>query len=114
LTIFEMIDLLESEIVGLRARMQELERSVGLSQVPTLKSKPKAKRQRGKTHAKKKRATGRKQSQAKEKKLQQLSFPTIVDGAEKPEERSLGKRQALGKSLTQLRKISIARAQQTG
>ncbi|MDQ2949407.1 MAG: hypothetical protein M3Y27_26295 [Acidobacteriota bacterium] len=96
LTIFDMVDLLETEIAALRVRNQELQ--LAIEQQRQIDAAATAVKKR-KAPVKKKTTKG-----------QQLPLPTIEEEA-KPEQetRTLGKRLALGKSLVQLRRVSAPR-----
>ncbi len=106
MTIFEMLELLDTEIVGLRARNRELQIALErLEQTGAAPASPKKKT--AKKAKKKSRKATRKQPLKKE---EQLSLPTL-NAEVKPEQeaRPVGKRLALGKSLVQLRRASAPR-----
>lgn len=120
MTIFEMLEKLETEIVSLQARYQDLASSVGNLQANG----------NGQHPGSRKRGSGRKKSVVKAKAdekpgkrkakpptpvqaFEQLELPADEVIANQPAEgqpgRALGKRQALGKSIIQLRKMSAWR-----
>jgi hypothetical protein len=106
LTIFEMLELLETEIVALRARTHELQLALqAREQLPVAPASGKKKKRPAKKKAKRKVA-----AKKAAKKDEQLSLPALAEET-KPEQdsRPLGKRVALGKSLVQLRRVSAAR-----
>jgi hypothetical protein len=121
LTIFEMLEKLETEIVFLRTRCQDLASSLerahsdGVGQhaaapkplpAPRKKSKKKPARASGK-RSKPKAATAVRA--AKSQQQLELGAPDAGQPGEEQTGRRVGKRQALGKSLVQLRKMSAWR-----
>ncbi len=100
-----MLELLDAEIVGLRARNGELQIALERrDQTNAGPASPKKKRP-----AKKKRS-GKASKKQPVKKGEQLSLPALAEEV-KPEQeaRPVGKRLALGKSLVQLRRVSAPR-----
>ena len=118
MTIFEMIETLETEIVSLRTRNLELRASlsdiqsngtalVELQKPLTVpKRAPKEKQRPGKSK-RKSRPPARKSA----KKVEQLELSESTETPGENQSRTVGKRQALGRSLLQLRKMSPTRRQ---
>ncbi len=118
MTIFELLEKLETEIVALRSRFENLEASLAHAtpngNAPSRNLAPK------KPLAIKKKNTPKKKQAARPKAKavpsgtdsQQLELTVTEQAPVNPEqtERVLGKRQALGRSLVQLRKMSAWRA----
>jgi hypothetical protein len=95
LTILEMLDRLEAEVVSLRARNRQLQLAIENG----------AKRTTSKRSTKKKKSKPPKKSKRTPKKGEQLQLPAVSDvQPDQKEQRVLGKRQALGRSILQLRK----------
>lgn len=121
MTIFEMLEKLETEIVFLRARCQDLASSLervpsdGVVQHATAPKRAPAPRKKRKKPAKAAGKRSKPKAAAPVKTAasqQQLELP-VSDAARSGDEqpgRYVGKRQALGKSLVQLRKMSAWRA----
>jgi cell division septation protein DedD len=115
LTIWELLDGLEIEISRLRTRIQELERQrmangqleLSLSPVPVATRRS----QRRKPPTKQKRKGGAKKAKSRTQIQPELIEETAAATSE-GKTRITGKRQALGKSLLQLRKASTARVQE--
>ena len=121
MTIFEMLEKLETEIVFLRTRCQDLASALEYAQsngtVQQLAAAPKptpAVRKKKKKPPKRsaKRSQSKAPAPANAASQQQLELPVTGATRENEEQagRSVGKRQALGKSLVQLRKMSAWRA----
>ncbi len=118
LTIFEMLETLETEIVSLRTRNLELRASLSDSQsngTPLVEKQrpqvaperaPREKKRSGKTKQK-----PRPKAKKSAKKVQQLELAESADTSLENQSRTVGKRQALGRSLLQLRKMSPTRSQ---
>lgn len=113
-----MLEKLEGEIVSLQARYRDLASSLQHSQPNGNGRAGGGKRKRTSAPAKKKvaRAAAKKSKQKEPAPLQlaefeQLELPEQEPGSNKEQQqgRVLGKRQALGKSLVQLRKMSAWR-----
>ena len=103
-----MLDRLEAEIASLRVRNRQMEASL---RKIDLRGSAAGARQQGRKKAfqskKKKKA---KSAPSRRKNDRQLALPVAPDpNSAQSEGRSLGKRQALGKSLVQLRRISSSR-----
>ncbi len=109
MTLLDMIDLLEHQIEFLRARVAATENSTN----PVAQAA--SKRMRGAKKARKKTASNKGAAKRKQSKSanQQLLLPPTADTPPSPTEetRSLGKRQALGKSLLQLRRSAASRTE---
>jgi hypothetical protein len=127
LTIFEMLEKLETEIVFLRTRCQDLASSLerahsdGAAQravaaapkpitAPRKKSKKKPARAPGRRSKPKAATTAR---AANSQQQLELGAPDAARPGEEQTGRRVGKRQALGKSLVQLRKMSAWRTSQS-
>jgi hypothetical protein len=118
LTIFEMLEKLETEIVSLQTRYQDLASAL---QHPAANGNGNAaeKQKRPRKQAKKKTGKSAKANKARKRggasetarDFAQLELPVNEAGSEEAQQASrvLGKRQALGKSLVQLRKMSAWR-----
>ena len=112
MTIVEMLEILETEIVSLRARNLQLQTSLEQGSRNGEKS---ASASRSRRVAKKK-PRGKKKAAAslpkpKHDEVQQLELTAQENlPATEQSARTLGKRQALGKSLLQLRKMSALRS----
>lgn len=116
MTIFEMLEKLETEIVSLRTRYMDLARSPdqarpnGNGRPAAAPKKPSARGKTTRPNAKAKRKKALKAARpAKGPAFQQLELPVAESAAAEEPARVLGKRQALGKSLVQLRKMSAWR-----
>jgi hypothetical protein len=118
LTIFEMLEKLETEIVSLQARYQDLASSLhhtaangnAISHPAKRKPRPVGKKKAVRAAARKakpKAAAPSKLPDFEQLELQVQESPVPTD--QQPS-RVLGKRQALGKSLVQLRKMSAWRS----
>ena len=108
MTLLDMIDLLENQIASLRARVAAMDGPGTSVAAPAAKRSPaSAKKARRKPAAINKQRAGRKESKTGSDQL--LLAPESHTSAEE-EKPSLGKRQALGKSLLQLRKAAASRA----
>jgi hypothetical protein len=105
LTVLDMLDVLETEIGLLRGQNQSLAAALSdtRNQGETPLTTPPKKRRAGARKAKKKRTPKRRSAIAPER----AGTPMEGDPATK-EDRVLGKRQALGKSLLQLRRVAAA------
>lgn len=126
MTIFEMLEKLETEIVSLQARYQDLATALQHAQANGNGSvAPATKKKR--TSAGTKRKVAKKRAERKPARkgpairdsaeAAQLELPVpgaAAPSAEQTPARPLGKRQALGKSLIQLRKMSAWRAARSG
>ena len=105
MTILEMLELLETEIISLRARNEELQLTLRHSENDRTTT---VKRSRGTSQKKGQKKVAPRRPSAKDKKTGkqitnvQLELPVPEEAA--PQTRSIGKRQALGKSILQLRK----------
>jgi hypothetical protein len=108
LTIVDMLELLEREIVALRTRSRELQ--VALERRGQIESLPASPKKRKTARNKRSRKTASNKTKGSKLKGEQLSLPALEDES-KPEQetRQLGKRQALGKSLIQLRRTAAPR-----
>jgi hypothetical protein len=90
-----MLDQLEAEVVSLRARNRQLQLAIenGAKRSPATRAR------------KKKTSKTAKKSKRTKKKEEQLQLPAVLDAQpDQKQERVLGKRQALGRSILQLRK----------
>ena len=111
MTIVEMLEILETEILSLRARNLQLQTSLtqghrnGEESVADNRSRRTAKK---KSRGKKKAGASTRTSKRVEAQQLELTAQENLPATEAPV-RTLGKRQALGKSLLQLRKMSAAR-----
>jgi hypothetical protein len=106
-TIFELLDRLETEIVSLRSQNLELRTSLHTVEGNGVSHSIERKRSSKKKSIKRSSASAKKKSAAAQKTIKQLELPVDANGAHDGEpKRSLGKRQALGKSLLQFRKTS--------
>jgi hypothetical protein len=102
LTIFEMLELLDTEIVGLRARNRELQ--IALERREQTSAAPASPKKKRTAKKKSNRKASRKQPV---KKGEQLSLPALTEEVKAAQEaRPVGKRLALGKSLVQLRRVA--------
>lgn len=119
MTIFEMLEKLETEIVSLQTRYQDLAKALqhaGSNGNGNVVDKPKRarkaiqKKKKAKSAAKKNTVRKRAGS-ATAHESAQLELPVNEPASESAAQanRVLGKRQALGKSLLQLRKMSAWR-----
>lgn len=106
LTVLDMLDVLEGEIVLLRKQNESLSAALSNAdhQLASSSAEPRTARRAGKRTPKRKAAKRRKTTGSKSKKM----APAAGPGTPPKEDRVLGKRQALGKSLLQLRKPLIA------
>ena len=110
-----MLDLLEREIVSLRLRNARIEDSLRKlqSRAGEFASHPKQKTNSRNPKPKRQAATKSARPRPKDNVVQQLALPAVSDsGPNQQDSRPIGKRQALGKSLLQLRRISPVRAPQ--
>ena len=108
MTLLDMLDRLEAEIASLRIRNRQMEAS--LRKVDLRSTPAGARQERRKRASKSKKKKKGKSASPREKNDRQLALPVASDpNSAPPEGRSLGKRQALGKSLVQLRRISSPR-----
>lgn len=113
MTIFEMLEKLETEIISLRTRCETLAAPLshpspnGDSGRPAKKPGARKKKRSKKVAAR----SGRKAEASSENVSEQLELQVAAEPASTAEqpERVLGKRQALGRSLVQLRKMSAWR-----
>jgi hypothetical protein len=114
LTIVEMLEILETEILSLRARNLQLQTSLtqghrnGEESVAGNRSRRAAKK---KSRGKKKAGASSQKPKRGDTQQLELTAQENLPATEAPV-RTLGKRQALGKSLLQLRKMSATRPQQ--
>lgn len=106
LTVLDMLDVLEGEIVLLRRQNESLTAALSNADHPLAISpvEPQRAKRTGAGKPKRKAAKRRKARGSKSKKV----AATAAHGTPPKEERVLGKRQALGKSLLQLRKPLVA------
>jgi hypothetical protein len=105
LTVLDMLDVLETEIGLLRGQNQSLTAALSNArdQGEIRLGTPPKKRRAGARKTKKKKTPKRPRASA----LERAGAPIQGDPATK-EDRVLGKRQALGKSLLQLRRVAAA------
>ena len=97
-----MIDRLEAEVVSLRRRNKQLQSALGKS--PSARGTP---TRTAKKNRNKGRQTSKSPGKSSTKKVQQLELPAVLETqSEQKEGRVLGKRQALGRSILQLRKAT--------
>jgi hypothetical protein len=115
LTIFDMLELLETEVVSLRAQNLELRLAIDRQSVNGGTRKGGKRASATKKKAKRKTAgTSRKTKAAGAGTVngtgEQMDAPAHANpGDPQPEAHPLGKRKALGKSLLQLRKVAAPR-----
>jgi hypothetical protein len=109
LTIFEMLERLETEIVSLQMRYRNLASSLEHQQ-QNGSTRPVTAPKRKVARKKKPVKVAAKRSKRKEEPTQmELPVSEAAPAGEEHPERALGKRQALGRSLLQLRKMSAWR-----
>ena len=106
-TIFELLDRLETEIVSLRSQNLELRTSLYVGKANGIApSRVERKPSSNKKVVKRSAAKAKKKKKpVSQKSGKQLELPVQANG-DGDAKRSLGKRQALGKSLLQFRKKS--------